>query len=69
MMTRTKKIKRMTTTGKTRKMKSQPSSENRANVDADRSGVWLLEITDHRLPNSEVSALCHKVFQWFTDKF
>ena len=39
MTTRTKKT--------TTKTKSKPSSENRTNVDAERSGLWLVEITDY----------------------
>jgi hypothetical protein len=31
----------------TRKTKSPQSLKNRTNVDAERSGVWLLEITDY----------------------
>ena len=44
MMMRMKKT-RMTMT---RKTNSQQSSENRTNVDAKDSGLWLLEITDYR---------------------
>ena len=43
MMTRANKLKRMTM----RKAKSQPSSENRTNVDAESIGLWLVEITDY----------------------
>ena len=41
---RTKKTRMMMT----RTTKSQQSSENRTNVDAKDSGLWLLEITDYR---------------------
>ena len=44
MMMRTKKTRMMMT----RTTKSQQSSENRTNVDAKDSGLWLLEITDYR---------------------
>jgi hypothetical protein len=42
-MTRTGKTMRITMT----KRRSQQSSENRTNVNGERGGVWLLEITHY----------------------